>query len=182
MKPPGNVQNIALFVLILNWCGCLLLWWCALGMLVCSLFVISLPAIESNDTECTEEGEVFDFKEKTRDKPLKASHLNLMHIWILFTYFACFIMFYYSAWFYIAIVSVAISCWLKLHEPNCYHPSRWPLWAPILYPCNSGLLISSKAFRKHLVELKTLGLRTLKESFKNAFENLGVVPTPLKCF
>jgi hypothetical protein len=51
-----------------------------------------------------------------------------------------------------------------------------------LYPCNSGLLISSKAFGKHLVELKTLELGTLKESFENAFENLGVVSTPLKFF
>jgi hypothetical protein len=33
-------------------------------MLVCSLFVISLPALESNDTECTEEGEVFDYQEE----------------------------------------------------------------------------------------------------------------------
>jgi hypothetical protein len=32
------------------------------------------------------------------------------------------------------------------------------------------------------VEPKTLGLGTLKESFKNAFENLGVESTPLKCF
>jgi hypothetical protein len=32
------------------------------------------------------------------------------------------------------------------------------------------------------VEPKTLGLETLKESFENAFENLGVVSTPLKCF
>jgi hypothetical protein len=43
-------------------------------------------------------------------------------------------------------------------------------------------LISSKAFGKLLVEPKTLGLGTLKESFKNVFENLGVVSTPLKCF
>jgi hypothetical protein len=44
------------------------------------------------------------------------------------------------------------------------------------------LLISNKAFGKLLVEPKTLGSGTLKESFKNAFENLGVEPTPLKSF
>jgi hypothetical protein len=32
------------------------------------------------------------------------------------------------------------------------------------------------------VELKTLELGSLKESFENAFENLGVVSTPLKYF
>jgi hypothetical protein len=33
-------------------------------MIVCSLFVISLSVIESNDTECTEEAEVFDYQEE----------------------------------------------------------------------------------------------------------------------
>jgi hypothetical protein len=33
-------------------------------MLVCSLFVISLLAIESNDNECTEEEEVFEYQEE----------------------------------------------------------------------------------------------------------------------
>jgi hypothetical protein len=32
------------------------------------------------------------------------------------------------------------------------------------------------------VEPKTLGWDHSKKSFKNVFENLGVVPTPLKCF
>jgi hypothetical protein len=49
-------------------------------MLVCSLFVISLPVIESNDTECTEEGEVFDYQEEDQGQAIKASHLNLLHL------------------------------------------------------------------------------------------------------
>jgi hypothetical protein len=32
------------------------------------------------------------------------------------------------------------------------------------------------------VEPKTLGWEHSKKSFENAFENLGVVSTPLKCF
>jgi hypothetical protein len=43
---------------------------------------------------------------------------------------------------------------------------RWPLWTPILYPCNSGLLISSKAFGKLLVEPKTLGWEHWKKVSK----------------
>jgi hypothetical protein len=46
----------------------------------------------------------------------------------------------------------------------------------------SGLLNSSKAVGKLLVEPKTLGWETLRKSFGNDFENLGVVSTPLKCF
>jgi hypothetical protein len=57
-----------------------------------------------------------------------------------------------------------------------------PFLLPTLHPCNSGLLISNKALDKPSSGAKTLGLRTLKESFENAFKNLGVVPTPLKCF
>jgi hypothetical protein len=49
-------------------------------MLVCSLFVIFLPAIESNDTECTEEGEVFDYQEEDQGQAIKASNLNLLHL------------------------------------------------------------------------------------------------------
>jgi hypothetical protein len=44
------------------------------------------------------------------------------------------------------------------------------------------LLISNKAFDRPSSGAKTLGLGTLEESFENAFENLGVVSTPLKCF
>jgi hypothetical protein len=47
----------------------------------------------------------------------------------------------------------------------------------------SGLLISSKAVGKLLVEPKTLGWgNTLGKDFKSVFKNLGVLSTPLKCF
>jgi hypothetical protein len=160
-------------------CYCMV---CVCTMYACVLIVsYYFPAIESND-ECAEEGEVLSIKRRrTRDKPLKASHLYLIHIWILFTYFACFIKVCQTACFYIAIVLVAIICWLKLHKPNCYRPSRWPLWTPIHYSCSSVLLVSIKAFGKPLVEPKTLGWEHSKGIFENVFENLGVAPTPLRC-
>jgi hypothetical protein len=43
-------------------------------------------------------------------------------------------------------------------------------------------LISTQALGNLLVEPKTLGWEHSKKSFENAFENLGVVFTPLKCF
>jgi hypothetical protein len=39
-----------------------------------------LPAIESNDVECTEECEVFEYQEEDQGQAIKASHLNLLHI------------------------------------------------------------------------------------------------------
>jgi hypothetical protein len=41
-------------------CGCA----CVVCMLVCLLFDILLPVIESNDTECTEEGELYVYQEE----------------------------------------------------------------------------------------------------------------------
>jgi hypothetical protein len=43
-------------------------------------------------------------------------------------------------------------------------------------------MISTKVFGKLVVEPKTLGWENSRKSFKNDFENLGVVSTPLKCF
>jgi hypothetical protein len=43
-------------------------------------------------------------------------------------------------------------------------------------------LISNKAFGKPLVEPKTLGWEHSKRFLENAFENLGVVSTPLKSY
>jgi hypothetical protein len=56
-------------------------------MLVCLLFAILLPAIESNDTECTEEGEVYEYQEEedqgqaTQGKPsILDAYLNPIHL------------------------------------------------------------------------------------------------------
>jgi hypothetical protein len=57
-------------------------------------------------------------------------------------------------------------------QASLYHPSRWPLWTPIPYPCNSGLLISSKAFGKLLVEPKTLGWEHSKKVSKLLLKTL----------
>jgi hypothetical protein len=82
------------------------------------------PAIESNK-ECTEEGEVFEYQEEedqglaNQGKPSKLdAYLNPIYILCMLYngLLKCMI--------YIAIVLIAINCWLKLHKPNCYHPSR----------------------------------------------------------
>jgi hypothetical protein len=43
-------------------------------------------------------------------------------------------------------------------------------------------MVSIKVLGKFVVEPKTLGWESSRESFENVFENLGVVSTPLKCF
>jgi hypothetical protein len=55
--------------------------------MVCVLFVclhayilLLLPAIDSSENECTEEGEVFEYQEEDEGQAIKASHLNLLHI------------------------------------------------------------------------------------------------------
>jgi hypothetical protein len=143
-----------------TFCLCDVEWWnaCAFCMHACLLLLFLLPAIESNDTECNDEGEVYEYQEEEDQGLTNQGKPSILDAYlILFTYFAYFLKVYQIACFYIAVVLIAIICWLKLHKPNCYHPSRWPLWTPIQYPCSSGLLVSSKAFGKPLVEPKTLG-------------------------
>jgi hypothetical protein len=50
--------------------------------------------IESNE-ECTKEGEVYEYQEEEDQGQVnQGKPSNLMHIWILITPVACFIMFY----------------------------------------------------------------------------------------
>jgi hypothetical protein len=92
-------------------------------MHACLLLLSLLPEIESNDTECNEEGEVYVYQEE-EDQGLanQGKPPILDEYLILLTHFACFIKVYQIACFYIAIVLVAINCRLKLHKPNYYHP------------------------------------------------------------
>jgi hypothetical protein len=53
---------------------------------------------------------------------------------------------------------------------------------PTQHPLFKDLMVSIKVLEKLVVEPKTLGWENSRESFENAFENLGVVSTPLKCF
>jgi hypothetical protein len=53
---------------------------CVSYLCLCAYCVKLLSALDLNDTESTEEGEIFEYHEKTRDKLIKASHLNLIHI------------------------------------------------------------------------------------------------------
>jgi hypothetical protein len=61
-------------------------------MLVCLLFAILLPAIESNDTECTEEGEVYEYQEEEDQGKANQGKPSILDAYmILFTYFSCFL-------------------------------------------------------------------------------------------
>jgi hypothetical protein len=61
-------------------------------LFVCYLF---LPAIESNDTECTEEGEVYEYQEEEDQVLANQGKPSILDAYlILFTYFACFIKVY----------------------------------------------------------------------------------------
>jgi hypothetical protein len=69
-------------------------------MLVCSLFVISLPALESNDTECTEEGEVFDYQEEDEGQANQGKPSKLVAYLIPVLLIAQFITVYENALFF----------------------------------------------------------------------------------
>jgi hypothetical protein len=65
-------------------------------ILACMLiFVIILPALDLNDTECAEEGEVFEYHEEEDQGQANQGKPSILDTYlILFTYFACFIKVY----------------------------------------------------------------------------------------
>jgi hypothetical protein len=59
------------------------------------IFVVILPALDSNDTECAEEGEVFEYQEEEDQGQANQGKPSILDAYlILFTYFACFIKVY----------------------------------------------------------------------------------------
>jgi hypothetical protein len=64
---------------------------CALCMHACLLLLSLLPAIESNDTECNEEGEVYEYQEEEDQGLANQGKPSILDAYlILLTYFACF--------------------------------------------------------------------------------------------
>jgi hypothetical protein len=53
---------------------------CVLGVCLHAYILLCLPALDSNDTKCTEEGEVFEYQEEDQGQAIKATHLILLHI------------------------------------------------------------------------------------------------------
>jgi hypothetical protein len=94
---------------------------CGWFVQVC-LFHYLLPTLDSNDTGFSEGVEIFEYQEEDQGQADQGKPSILDAYMILFTYFACFKKVYQIASFYITIVLVAITYWLKLYKPNDYHP------------------------------------------------------------
>jgi hypothetical protein len=127
-------------------------------MSVCLFLVIFLPAIETNDTECTQEGEVFEYQEEEDQGQANQGKPSILDAYlILFTSFAYFLKVYENAYFlYIAIVCVAIIDGLPPQIKLLSSLGMTP-FDTIQHPCSSGLMVSIQAFGKLVVEHKTLG-------------------------
>jgi hypothetical protein len=52
---------------------------CVLGVCLHAYILLCLPTLDSNDTERTEEEEVFEYQEEDQGQAIKVSHLNLLH-------------------------------------------------------------------------------------------------------
>jgi hypothetical protein len=65
---------------ILDWCDLFAAMVCVIYVCLHAYILLLLPAIDSNENECTEEGEVFEYQEEgDQGQAIKASHL-LVHI------------------------------------------------------------------------------------------------------
>jgi hypothetical protein len=140
----------------------------------CLLSLFLLPAIESNDTECTEEGEVYEYQEEEDQGQANQGKPSILDAYlILFTYFAHFLKVYQNACFYIAIAIVAIICWFSSTSQIVIILRDDPFETLIQHPCCSGLMFSIKAVGKLLVEPKTLGWEHSKKNFELFSKTLG---------
>jgi hypothetical protein len=61
--------------MILVWCELYAAVMCVNPVCLHAYGCYCLSALDSNDPECTEEGEILSIRKKTREKPIKASHL-----------------------------------------------------------------------------------------------------------
>jgi hypothetical protein len=52
---------------------------CVLGVCLHAYILLCLPALDSNDTERTDEGEVIEYQEEDHGQAIKACHLNVLH-------------------------------------------------------------------------------------------------------
>jgi hypothetical protein len=69
------------------------------------LYRYCLPALDSNDTECTEEGKVFEYQEEDQGQTDQGKPSKLVAYLILVLLTTRFINVYENACFYIAITS-----------------------------------------------------------------------------
>jgi hypothetical protein len=122
MKTPGMVQyDVFLLLVFVFWCYTCCGEVCGWFVQVC-LFHYLLSTLDLNDTGFSEGVEIFEYQEEDQGQADQGKPSILDAYLILFTYFASFKKIYQIACFYIAIVLVAITCWLKLYKPNDHHP------------------------------------------------------------
>jgi hypothetical protein len=105
-------------------------------MYACLLFVsYSLPTIESNNVECTKEGDVFEYQEEEDQGHANQGKPSILDAYlILFTYLACFFKVYENACFYYCYYSEIAIVGDSAPRVIYYHPhGMTPLSIPI-YP------------------------------------------------
>jgi hypothetical protein len=87
VKPPENIQSDVLFGSDTRIGVICMLLWCACSLYACILIFYCLPAIDTNDNECTEEGGVFAYQGEEQGQAKKGKPSKLVASLIpVFTY------------------------------------------------------------------------------------------------
>jgi hypothetical protein len=92
-------------------------------LIVCYLF---LPVIESNDTECTEEGEVYEYQEEEDQGLANQGKPSILDTYLILTYLACLLKVYQNACF----ISLVENGSLVQHL-NAIFPGSAGQWGPM---------------------------------------------------
>jgi Ca2+/H+ antiporter len=96
-------RKIICLFLILAWCELFVVVMCVAYICLHAYIVIILPTLDAKDTECTKEGEVFEYQEEDQGHADQGKPSNLIAYLILILIIACFMNIYENVCFYIAI-------------------------------------------------------------------------------
>jgi hypothetical protein len=130
---------------------------CVIYVCLHAYILLLLPAIDSNENECTEEGEVFEYQGEDQGQADQGKPSKLVAYLISDLLIACFITVYENALFYI-VVALNSNCW-RLGSASQMISSSWmtPTLTPTYFPKISGVMVSIIAFGKLCGGAKTLG-------------------------
>jgi hypothetical protein len=129
--------------------------------------LLFLPAIKSNDTECTEESEVYEYQEEEDQGQVNQGQPSIRDAYlILITHFVCFLKVYKSAYFHVYCYSSHSNyCWLSSTSQIVIIRRDNTFGHLFNTPFSNGLMLSIKAFGKLLAEPKTLRWEHSKKHF-----------------
>jgi hypothetical protein len=116
--------EIACLFLILVWWGMCAVMVCVLSVCLHAYILLCLPALDSNDAECTKDGEVFEYRGEDQGQADQGKPSELVASLILVFTHAWFITVYENALFFMLLLPLDSNYW-RLGSTSQLLSSSW---------------------------------------------------------